>query len=72
MDDFIGEENIKRFFDTPIPYHRDLLDDEYSCPITTEIVEKEFCESFCMGEGCKYLKTCDAYIKNNIVLTKGD
>jgi len=36
----------------------------FLCPETLEFVNKEYCESFNDGRGCKFLNTCKAYNEN--------
>ncbi len=47
--------------------------DDYPCPefdknrlgLMTEFVNKEYCDSSCMGEGCSKKKSCEAYKLNS-------
>ena len=37
-------------------------EDEFECPVTKELSSITNCESYYKGEGCKFCKSCLAYI----------
>lgn len=62
----IREENFIHYWQSYRPYDGSKMDDEYSCPVTSYIVDALYCESFGCGTFCNKISNCDAYLTNKL------
>lgn len=59
----------QQYLDKYRGFKRVVRSDEFKCPELNNkdewlnYVSTKYCESFCMGKGCKYLDECNAYQK---------
>lgn len=59
MDEILAAHSLLSLAD----YEPTIYPDDFECPETKKIIDIESCESACLNEGCKFLKTCIAYKK---------